>query len=222
MKHQGRSGSPPHYGEDRESVCAGGLPLGGLHSGFARGSCDASACLLSSGTAKRKRGADRARTLVLSLCGRPATLSLGTRKLINQGQYAFWRHTGVSYGATDEWSYKAVENPMYCSDLHASLLRLLGIDHTRPTFRHNGLDRRLTDVHGLLFANCWLEDPVGRTARRRTGCAEPGTPGASCIPRNDVLKAQVARRAIQCTDPSSQPSATSPCICSAVITPVNT
>lgn len=55
---------------------------------------------------------------------------------------------GVSHGASDEWSYKAVENPMYCYDLHATVLHLLGIDHERLTFRHNGIDRRLTDVHG--------------------------------------------------------------------------
>ena len=58
---------------------------------------------------------------------------------------------GVSYGATDEWSYKAVEKPVYCYDLHATVLHLLGIDHTRLTFRHNGIDRRLTDVHGHLI-----------------------------------------------------------------------
>jgi len=55
---------------------------------------------------------------------------------------------GVSYGASDEWSYKAVENPAYCYDLHATVLHLLGIDHERLTFRHNGINRRLTDVHG--------------------------------------------------------------------------
>jgi Protein of unknown function (DUF1501) len=55
---------------------------------------------------------------------------------------------GTSYGATDEWSYKAVEHPAYCYDLHATVLHLLGIDHERLTFRHNGIDRRLTDVHG--------------------------------------------------------------------------
>ncbi len=58
---------------------------------------------------------------------------------------------GVSYGATDEWSYKAVENPTYCYDLHATVLHLLGIDHERLTFRHNGIDRRLTDVHGRVI-----------------------------------------------------------------------
>jgi hypothetical protein len=55
---------------------------------------------------------------------------------------------GASYGASDEWSYKAVENPTYCYDLHATVLHLLGIDHERLTVRHNGIDRRLTDVHG--------------------------------------------------------------------------
>ncbi len=58
---------------------------------------------------------------------------------------------GVSYGASDEWSYKAVENPTYCYDVHATILHLLGIDHTRLTVRHNGIDRRLTDVHGEII-----------------------------------------------------------------------
>src|SRR5437764_8657515 len=55
---------------------------------------------------------------------------------------------GVSYGDSDEWSYKAVRNTAYCYDLHATILHLLGIDHEKLTFRHNGIDRRLTDVHG--------------------------------------------------------------------------
>jgi hypothetical protein len=55
---------------------------------------------------------------------------------------------GVTYGTSDEWSYKAVDKITYCYDLHATVLHLLGIDHTRLTFRHNGIDRRLTDVHG--------------------------------------------------------------------------
>ena len=40
------------------------------------------------------------------------------------------------------------EKPTYCYDIHATMLHLLGIDHERLTFRHNGIDRRLTDVHG--------------------------------------------------------------------------
>ncbi|MDE0105600.1 MAG: DUF1501 domain-containing protein [Bryobacterales bacterium] len=55
---------------------------------------------------------------------------------------------GTVYGASDEWSYKAMDHPIYSYDLHATVLHLLGIDHTRLTYRHNGIDRRLTDVHG--------------------------------------------------------------------------
>jgi hypothetical protein len=58
---------------------------------------------------------------------------------------------GTSYGASDEWSYKAAENPIYCYDVHATVLHLLGIDHKKLTFRHNGIDRRLTDVHGEII-----------------------------------------------------------------------
>jgi len=53
-----------------------------------------------------------------------------------------------TYGATDEFGYKAVENVATVHDLHATILHLLGLDHERLTFYHNGLDRRLTDVHG--------------------------------------------------------------------------
>lgn len=55
---------------------------------------------------------------------------------------------GFSYGATDEFGYKAVENVTTIYDLHATLLHLLGIDHERLSFYHNGIERRLTDVHG--------------------------------------------------------------------------
>jgi hypothetical protein len=46
---------------------------------------------------------------------------------------------------------KAALYPTYCYDLHATVLHLLGIDHTRLTFRHNGIDRRPTDVHGQVI-----------------------------------------------------------------------
>jgi hypothetical protein len=58
---------------------------------------------------------------------------------------------GATHGASDEWSYKAEEHPTYCYDLHATILHLLGIDHEKLTFRHNGIDRRLTDVHGKVI-----------------------------------------------------------------------
>jgi hypothetical protein len=55
---------------------------------------------------------------------------------------------GVSYGATDEYGYKAEENPMSIHDLHATLMWQLGIDHERFTYRFGGRDLRLTDVYG--------------------------------------------------------------------------
>ena len=55
---------------------------------------------------------------------------------------------GVSVGETDEWGYKAVENRFEIHDLHATMMHLLGIEHTRNTFRFSGRDMRLTDVHG--------------------------------------------------------------------------
>jgi ssRNA-specific RNase YbeY (16S rRNA maturation enzyme) len=52
------------------------------------------------------------------------------------------------YGATDEFGFKAVENPVSIHDLHATILHLMGYDHQRMTFRYAGRDFRLTDVHG--------------------------------------------------------------------------
>jgi arylsulfatase A-like enzyme len=58
---------------------------------------------------------------------------------------------GISYGATDEWGYKAIENKVEIHDLHATMLHLLGIDHTKSTFRFSSRDMRLTDVHGHII-----------------------------------------------------------------------
>ncbi|MEZ6090793.1 MAG: DUF1501 domain-containing protein [Pirellulaceae bacterium] len=60
---------------------------------------------------------------------------------------------GCGYGATDELGFKAVDKPTYCYDLHATALHLLGIDHTKLTFYHNGIERRLTDVHGHVITD---------------------------------------------------------------------
>lgn len=55
---------------------------------------------------------------------------------------------GTTYGATDEFGFKAVEKPVHIHDLHATILYLLGLDHTRLTYRYSGRDFRLTDVAG--------------------------------------------------------------------------
>jgi hypothetical protein len=57
---------------------------------------------------------------------------------------------GISYGPSDQWGYKPLDRnkPTQVYDVHATILQLLGMDHRQLTFRHNGIDRRLTDVHG--------------------------------------------------------------------------
>jgi len=55
---------------------------------------------------------------------------------------------GVSYGATDEFGRRAEQQPTTVWDFYATVLDILGFDHTKLTWYHNGLDRRLTDVHG--------------------------------------------------------------------------
>lgn len=58
---------------------------------------------------------------------------------------------GTVYGATDEFGFRAQENPVHVHDLHATILHLLGFDHTKLTYRHAGRDFRLTDVYGQVI-----------------------------------------------------------------------
>ena len=71
----------------------------------------------------------------------------------NAGTFVTWLagagiQGGVSHGESDEFSFQGVSERTYCYDLHATILHLLGINHERLTVSHNGVDRRLTDVHG--------------------------------------------------------------------------
>ncbi len=78
---------------------------------------------------------------------------LGTGRDHNQTGFTVWmaggglKH-GMAYGATDEVGYRAVENRVHWNDFHATVLHLLGIDHHRLTYYHNGIKRRLTNVAG--------------------------------------------------------------------------
>jgi len=62
---------------------------------------------------------------------------------------------GFTYGATDDFGYRPVENPVHMHDLHATLLYAVGIDHQRLTYRHAGRDFRLTDVYGNVVKDIW-------------------------------------------------------------------
>ena len=55
---------------------------------------------------------------------------------------------GITYGETDDFSYNIVKDPVHIHDLNATLLHLLGINHEQLTYRFQGRDFRLTDVHG--------------------------------------------------------------------------
>jgi hypothetical protein len=55
---------------------------------------------------------------------------------------------GTSYGQTDPYCYNVAEDGVHVHDLHATILHLMGIDHERLTFKHQGRNYRLTDVHG--------------------------------------------------------------------------
>ena len=81
---------------------------------------------------------------------------VGTGRDHNRYGFSVWLagaglRPGVSYGATDDIGWKSVENPVPWYDFHATLLHLLGIDHERLTFYHNGIQRRLTNVHGRVL-----------------------------------------------------------------------
>ena len=77
----------------------------------------------------------------------------GTGRDHNPHAFTFWLagggvRPGYSHGSTDEIGHRAAENKVSVHDLHATILHLLGIDHLRLTYRYQGRDFRLTDVHG--------------------------------------------------------------------------
>jgi hypothetical protein len=75
----------------------------------------------------------------------------------NRGTFVTWLagagiKSGTTWGRSDDLGYQTAEGKTYCYDLHATILHLMGIDHTRLTFRTSGIDRRLTDVHGSVIS----------------------------------------------------------------------
>ena len=102
-----------------------------------------------------------AETLVLvgSEFGRTPTAEISVRQFLQNGRdhnpYGFTVllagggvRGGYAHGATDEWGWRAVDKPVHVHDLHATMLHLLGLDHTRLTYHYSGRDFRLTDVEG--------------------------------------------------------------------------
>ena len=88
---------------------------------------------------------------------------------------------GMIYGATDEYGFHAVENKVEIHDLHATILHLLGIDHTRLLYRFGGRDMRLTDIHGRVVHDVLWERREAAKAlgyRRAVVSLAPRTPEA--------------------------------------------
>jgi len=84
-----------------------------------------------------------------------AANTLGDGRDHNHPGFTVWMagagvRAGTAYGATDEIGYRAVEDRVSWHDFHATVLHLFGLDHERLTFYHNGIQRRLTNVHGRL------------------------------------------------------------------------
>ena len=93
--------------------------------------------------------------------GRTPEVQGGTGRGHHAQGFTFWLagggvKRGSVYGATDEFGYHAVKTPVHMHDLHATILHLLGLDHTRLTYRYSGRDFRLTDVGGNV-----LRDIIG-------------------------------------------------------------
>lgn len=90
--------------------------------------------------------------------GRTPFAQGGTGRDHNQLGFSLWMagggvKKGITYGATDEWGYRATENTLTIHDLHATILSLLGIDHERLVYRFGGRDIRLTDVYGNIISD---------------------------------------------------------------------
>jgi hypothetical protein len=80
----------------------------------------------------------------------------GTGRDHNQTAFTVWLagaglRPGSAYGATDDFGHRVIENPVDIHDFHATILHLMGVDHERLTFYHNGIRRRLTNVHGRVL-----------------------------------------------------------------------
>ncbi|MEM7234553.1 MAG: DUF1501 domain-containing protein, partial [Planctomycetota bacterium] len=82
--------------------------------------------------------------------------SVGTGRDHNRYGFSAWMagaglKPGTSYGRTDDIGWKVAENPVTWHDFHATVLHLLGLNHEHLTFYHNGIHRRLTNVHGRVI-----------------------------------------------------------------------
>jgi uncharacterized protein (DUF1501 family) len=96
-------------------------------------------------------GSEFGRTPVVEVGGGAGTIQSGRDH--NPFAFSLWLagggvKGGMTYGVTDDFGFKVVDKPVHVHDLHATILHLMGIDHTKLTYRYSGRDFRLTDVAG--------------------------------------------------------------------------
>ena len=139
-------------GEENERSWDGHMNIAANHSGFAAETDQPIAALL---TDLENRGLlDETLVIWGGEFGRlPPVQRGGTGRDHNPHAFTYWLagggvKAGYSHGATDEIGHRAVEDRVSVHDLHATILRLVGLDHLRLTYRYQGRDFRLTDVHG--------------------------------------------------------------------------
>ncbi len=139
-------------GEENERSWDGHMNIQANHTGFAAETDQPIAALL---TDLESRGMlDDTLVIWGGEFGRlPIVQRGGTGRDHNPHAFTYWLagggvKAGYSHGATDEIGHRAAENRVSVHDLHATILHLLGIDHLRLTYRYQGRDFRLTDVHG--------------------------------------------------------------------------
>jgi uncharacterized protein (DUF1501 family) len=128
-----------------------------IHNRLARKADGPIAALLED--LKQRGLLDETLVLIGGEFGRTPALEIGGEVQVHNGRdhnsYGFTMllagggvKRGFVYGATDDFGFKAVQNPVHVHDLHATILHLLGLDHTKLTYRYSGRDFRLTDVYG--------------------------------------------------------------------------
>jgi hypothetical protein len=153
-------------GEENERSWDGHMNIAANHTGFAGETDQPIAALL---TDLEQRGLlDDTLVIWGGEFGRlPLVQRGGTGRDHNPHAFTFWLagggvKAGYSHGSTDEIGHRAAENKVSVHDLHATILHLLGIDHLRLTYRYQGRDFRLTDVHGEVVRDviaCAGDDP---------------------------------------------------------------
>lgn len=140
-------------GNENQRSWDGHIDIKGNHGGFGREVDQPISALL---TDLKSRGLlDDTLVICCGEFGRQPVAQRGRKPGRDHNPFAFttWMagggvQGGVSYGATDEFGYKAIDKKVNIHDIHATVLHTLGIDHERLTYRFNGRDYRLTDVFG--------------------------------------------------------------------------